>query len=193
MIPLELRPLIGNRIYGCDDCLAVCPWNKFARAATGPDFLPRAELTAPRLAELAALDDAAFRAMFGRSPIKRTGRRPVCPQCADRDRQRDPGGAGVVSHGTAQPRRPFPARSRHCGLGIQSAGAGPMRGRARRAAGSGGRSSGARRVGAGRPRRRGAPLANGLSTCLRDNDARGPSQRSAGIAPGPYHICYGSF
>jgi epoxyqueuosine reductase len=74
MIPLELRPLIGNRIYGCDDCLAVCPWNKFARAATEPDFLPRAELTAPRLAELAALDDAAFRKMFAGSPIKRTGR-----------------------------------------------------------------------------------------------------------------------
>ncbi len=51
-IPRELRPLIGNRIYGCDDCLAVCPWNKFARATDEPDFLPRAELTAPRLAEL---------------------------------------------------------------------------------------------------------------------------------------------
>jgi epoxyqueuosine reductase len=74
MIPVELRPLIGNRIYGCDDCLAVCPWNKFARAATEPDFLPRAELTAPRLAELAALDDTAFRKMFAGSPIKRTGR-----------------------------------------------------------------------------------------------------------------------
>jgi epoxyqueuosine reductase len=74
MIPLELRPLIGNRIYGCDDCLAVCPWNKFAHAATEPDFLPRAELTAPRLAELAALDDAAFRKMFAGSPVRRTGR-----------------------------------------------------------------------------------------------------------------------
>jgi epoxyqueuosine reductase len=74
MIPLELRPLIGNRIYGCDDCLAVCPWNKFAQAATEPDFLPRAELTAPRLAELAALDNAAFRKLFAGSPVKRTGR-----------------------------------------------------------------------------------------------------------------------
>jgi epoxyqueuosine reductase len=74
MIPVELRPLLGNRIYGCDDCLAVCPWNKFARAATEPDFLPRAELTAPRLAELAALDDATFRKMFAGSPVKRTGR-----------------------------------------------------------------------------------------------------------------------
>jgi epoxyqueuosine reductase len=74
MIPLELRPLIGNRIYGCDDCLAVCPWNKFARTATEADFLPRAELMGPRLAELAALDDAAFRKLFAGSPVKRTGR-----------------------------------------------------------------------------------------------------------------------
>jgi epoxyqueuosine reductase len=69
-----LRPLMGNRIYGCDDCLAVCPWNKFARAHEEPAFLPRANLTAPRLAELAALDDAAFRARFSGSPIKRIGR-----------------------------------------------------------------------------------------------------------------------
>jgi epoxyqueuosine reductase len=74
MIPVELRPLIGNRIYGCDDCLAVCPWNKFARAAQEPDFLPREELTAPRLAELATLDDAGFRKLFAGSPVKRTGR-----------------------------------------------------------------------------------------------------------------------
>lgn len=74
MIPVELRPAIGNRIYGCDDCLAVCPWNKFARAAHEPDFLPREELTAPRLAELAALDDTSFRRLFAGSPIKRTGR-----------------------------------------------------------------------------------------------------------------------
>ena len=74
MIPVELRPLVGNRIYGCDDCLAVCPWNKFARASHEADFLPRAELTAPRLADLARLDDTAFRKMFAGSPIKRTGR-----------------------------------------------------------------------------------------------------------------------
>jgi epoxyqueuosine reductase len=74
MIPVEFRPAIGNRIYGCDDCLAVCPWNKFARAAHEPDFLPRAELTAPRLADLAALDDAAFRRLFAGSPVKRIGR-----------------------------------------------------------------------------------------------------------------------
>jgi epoxyqueuosine reductase len=74
MIPVELRSAIGNRIFGCDDCLAVCPWNKFARSAREPDFLPRPELTAPRLAELAALDDVSFRKMFAGSPIKRTGR-----------------------------------------------------------------------------------------------------------------------
>ena len=74
MIPVELRPLIGNRIYGCDDCLAVCPWNKFARVAHEPDFLPRAELTSLRLAELAVLDDAGFRRLFSGSPIKRIGR-----------------------------------------------------------------------------------------------------------------------
>jgi len=74
MIPIELRPLLGNRIFGCDDCLAVCPWNKFARAAHDPDFLPRAALTAPRLAELAALDEPDFRRMFSGSPVKRTGR-----------------------------------------------------------------------------------------------------------------------
>jgi epoxyqueuosine reductase len=73
-IPHELRRPMGNRIYGCDDCLAVCPWNKFARAHGEPAFLPRAELTAPRLAALAALDDAGFRALFSGSPIKRIGR-----------------------------------------------------------------------------------------------------------------------
>jgi epoxyqueuosine reductase len=74
MIPRDLRPLIGNRIYGCDDCLAVCPWNKFARASREPDFLPRHELTAPRLANLAELDDAAFRVLFAGTAVKRTGR-----------------------------------------------------------------------------------------------------------------------
>jgi epoxyqueuosine reductase len=74
MIDPELRPLVGNRIYGCDDCLAVCPWNKYARTTAEPDFLPRADLTAPRLAELAQLDDASFRKMFSGSAIKRIGR-----------------------------------------------------------------------------------------------------------------------
>jgi epoxyqueuosine reductase len=70
----DLRSLMGNRIYGCDDCLAACPWNKFASATAEPDFLPRAELTAPRLADLAALDDESFRAVFAGSPLKRIGR-----------------------------------------------------------------------------------------------------------------------
>ncbi len=74
-IPEEFRKSIGNRIYGCDDCLAVCPWNKFAQsAAANRAFLPRAELVAPALADLLALDDADFRRVFSGSPIKRIGR-----------------------------------------------------------------------------------------------------------------------
>ena len=73
-IPHELRPLMGNRIYGCDDCLAVCPWNRFARATPHDKLRARADLAAPRLAALAALDDAGFRRMFAGSPVKRVGR-----------------------------------------------------------------------------------------------------------------------
>jgi epoxyqueuosine reductase len=73
-IPLDLRPLMGNRIYGCDDCLAVCPWNRFATPAPHYKLRPRPDLTAPYLAELAELDDATFRAKFAGSPIKRIGR-----------------------------------------------------------------------------------------------------------------------
>jgi len=73
-IDAELRALIGNRVYGCDDCLAVCPWNKFARTAHENGLAPRAELDAPSLARLAALDDASFRALFSGSAIKRIGR-----------------------------------------------------------------------------------------------------------------------
>jgi epoxyqueuosine reductase len=70
-VPLELRAKLGNRIYGCDDCLAVCPWNKFAQEASELRYLR--EDGPPRLAELAALDDAAFRARFAGSPVKRIG------------------------------------------------------------------------------------------------------------------------
>jgi epoxyqueuosine reductase len=73
-IPREFRKAIGNRIYGCDDCLAVCPWNKFAQAGHETKLAARDELRAPGLAELARLDDAAFRARFTKSPVKRIGR-----------------------------------------------------------------------------------------------------------------------
>jgi epoxyqueuosine reductase len=73
-IPVEFRKAMGNRIYGCDDCLAVCPWNKFAQTTREAKLAARDDLAAPPLAELAALDDAAFRARFSGSPIKRIGR-----------------------------------------------------------------------------------------------------------------------
>ncbi|MBE0412749.1 tRNA epoxyqueuosine(34) reductase QueG [Yoonia sp.] len=73
-VDLELRALMGNRIYGCDDCLAVCPWNKFAVTARDARYAARNDLLAPPLADLAGLDDAAFRARFSGSPIKRIGR-----------------------------------------------------------------------------------------------------------------------
>jgi len=81
-VPDDLRRGLGNRIYGCDDCLAVCPWNKFAQSAHAMKaFLPRAELTAPRLEELLALDDAGFRTLFSGSPIKRIGRDRFVRNC----------------------------------------------------------------------------------------------------------------
>lgn len=73
-IPRELRPLMGNRIYGCDDCLAVCPWNKFAEQGREAKLAARDVLRAPTLAELSRLDDAQFRALFSKTSIKRTGR-----------------------------------------------------------------------------------------------------------------------
>ena len=73
-IPAEFRPALGNRIYGCDDCLAVCPWNKFAAVAREQKLHARGALRAPSLAELSRLDDAQFRALFAKSPVKRIGR-----------------------------------------------------------------------------------------------------------------------
>ena len=73
-VPEEFRTAMGNRIYGCDDCLAVCPWTKFAAEAREGAFHARDELRSPSLADLAALDDAAFRTMFRKSPVKRIGR-----------------------------------------------------------------------------------------------------------------------
>ncbi|MFS0848631.1 tRNA epoxyqueuosine(34) reductase QueG [Novosphingobium panipatense] len=81
-VPEDLREGLGNRIYGCDDCLAVCPWNKFAATARRMKaFLPRAELTAPDLADLLTLDDTGFRALFSGSPIKRIGRDRFVRNC----------------------------------------------------------------------------------------------------------------
>jgi epoxyqueuosine reductase len=73
-IPIEFRKAMGNRVFGCDDCLAVCPWNKFARSTHEAKLTAREDLNAPLLAEFAGLDDAAFRARFAGSPIKRIGR-----------------------------------------------------------------------------------------------------------------------
>jgi epoxyqueuosine reductase len=81
-IPEQYREAIGNRIYGCDDCLAACPWNRFAESgAANRAFLPRAELAAPRLADLLQLDDRAFRELFAGSPIKRIGRNRFVRNC----------------------------------------------------------------------------------------------------------------
>jgi epoxyqueuosine reductase len=80
-IPLEFRALMGNRIYGCDDCLAVCPWNKFAKAASEAAFFARVELNAPAIADLLALDDSGFRRLFSGSPVKRIGRNRFIRNC----------------------------------------------------------------------------------------------------------------
>ncbi|HAM46267.1 MAG TPA: epoxyqueuosine reductase, partial [Alphaproteobacteria bacterium] len=77
----EFRRAMGNRIYGCDDCLAVCPWNKWARTASEAAFHPRASADNPHLGELLELDDVAFRARFAGSPIKRTGRDRFVRNC----------------------------------------------------------------------------------------------------------------
>jgi epoxyqueuosine reductase len=73
-IPTEFRVPLGNRIFGCDDCLAVCPWNKYARAAREAKLLPRPDLVAPELGDLVQLDEAGFRKLFARTAVKRTGR-----------------------------------------------------------------------------------------------------------------------
>ncbi|MCV3768401.1 tRNA epoxyqueuosine(34) reductase QueG [Rhizobium sp. TRM95796] len=80
-IDREIRPLIGNRIYGCDDCLAACPWNKFAEVAREQKLRARRDLGSPLLADLLKLDDAAFRALFSGSPVKRIGRNRFIRNC----------------------------------------------------------------------------------------------------------------
>lgn len=81
--PVEesLRPMLGNRIHGCDDCLAVCPWNRFAKVPADPALAPRAGSIAPALAELLALDEAGFRARFAGTPVRRTGRARLVRNC----------------------------------------------------------------------------------------------------------------
>ncbi|MEN9895538.1 MAG: hypothetical protein RIR97_1390 [Pseudomonadota bacterium] len=81
MIAREFREKIGNRIYGCDDCLAVCPWNKFANTASEMKFKPRADLIEPKLQDLLMLDDPAFRQLFSGSPVKRIGYRSFLRNC----------------------------------------------------------------------------------------------------------------
>ena len=104
-IPEEFREAIGARIYGCDDCLSVCPWNKFAATAhRHAAFAPREDLANPRLAELLALDDAGFRARFSGSPIKRIGRNRFVRNClVAAGNSGDATLAPQVSHLTADP------------------------------------------------------------------------------------------
>ena len=80
-IPVEFRKAMGNRIYGCDDCLAICPWNKFAQAASEAKFAARADLVAPLLGDLLTLDEPAFRATFSGSPVKRIGHESFIRNC----------------------------------------------------------------------------------------------------------------
>ncbi|MFN3592761.1 MAG: tRNA epoxyqueuosine(34) reductase QueG, partial [Thermaurantiacus sp.] len=80
-VPETLRPLLGNRIYGCDDCLAICPWNRFAHVPADPALAPKGALLAPRLGALLRLDDAGFRQMFRGSPVKRIGRDRFVRNC----------------------------------------------------------------------------------------------------------------
>ncbi len=114
-IPVELRPLIGNRIYGCDDCLAACPWNKFAQASADAAVRPRADLTAPDLIGLLALDDTQFRIRFARSPIKRTKRRGllrnVCVALGNI------GDSRAIARPSGRTRRPRAAGPRACRMG----------------------------------------------------------------------------
>ena len=132
-IPLEFRAKIGNRIYGCDDCLAVCPWNKYASAGREAKLAARPEFGSPPLAELARLDDAAFRALFAGSPNQTHRTRPLLAQCSDRDRQFSP--ARTCRRSRAADRR----RRRHCSrrrrLGARQTGADASGGAAPRSAG----------------------------------------------------------
>lgn len=103
-IAREFRAAIGNRVYGCDDCLAACPWNKFARLAADAELRARPELAAPRLAALAGLDDSGFRALFSGTAVKRTGRdRFVRNVAVAIGNSRDPGLAPAAERLLADP------------------------------------------------------------------------------------------
>ena len=102
-IDADLRPGIGNRIYGCDDCLAVCPWNKFAQSGREAKLKARDDLAAPALDDLAGLDDAGFRALFSGSPIKRVGRASVAGARAGGAGRRLAAGAGDGRVGVPAP------------------------------------------------------------------------------------------
>ena len=122
-IPEEFREAIGNRIYGCDDCLAVCPWNKFADAAAAPReaFVPREDLVAPDLAELLALDDAAFRREVLRLADQADRARPLRAQLPDRGGQQRRCGAAAAGRGAgcAIPIRWWPKRRAGRWRGLQ--------------------------------------------------------------------------
>ncbi len=115
-IARDLRPLMGNRIYGCDDCLAVCPWNKFAETAREAKLQAREDLKAPPLADLLSLDDAAFRKKFTGSPIKRTGRDRFIRNV-------------VIAAGNAAPSVAFGDTSRASGGGSGASDPSPLAGR----------------------------------------------------------------
>ena len=119
-IPLEFRTAIGNRIYGCDDCLAVCPWNKFANVGRDMKLAARDDLKRPALADLVKLDDAAFRTFFSGSPIKRIGPGPVRPQCPDRNREF--GRRRIAPASSAITRRRCTGRARCCCVGTSAIG-----------------------------------------------------------------------
>jgi epoxyqueuosine reductase len=117
-IPVELRPLIGARIYGCDDCLAACPWNKFAVRATDPAVAPRADLTTPDLLELLALDEGAFREKFSHSPIKRAKRRGLLRNvCVALGNLGDPRALPALKH--AAEHDPEPLVREHAAWGVK--------------------------------------------------------------------------
>ncbi len=119
-IPREFREAMGNRIYGCDDCLAVCPWNRFAVAARETKLQARDDLLAPAIAELLQLDDAAFRRHFSGSADQADRPRPVRPQRSDRRRQQRRAGAAAM--GRAAARRSGRRGARGCRLGLSPPG-----------------------------------------------------------------------